>query len=101
MSVTAKVAIVTGAGTGIGKATALAFLREGWCVTLAGRRVELLEATMKDAGSFGSQALVVLTDVSKPSSVRTLFANTKEKFGRLDVLFNNAGTNAPATPLED
>jgi len=101
MSVLGKVAIVTGAGTGIGKSTALAFLREGWCVALAGRRVDLLEKAAKEAGSSGSMALVVATDVTDPSSVRTLFAKTREKFGRLDVLFNNAGTGAPAIPLED
>jgi NAD(P)-dependent dehydrogenase (short-subunit alcohol dehydrogenase family) len=101
MSVPVKVAIVTGAGSGIGKSTALAFLREGWCVALAGRRVELLEKTVTEAGPSGSQALVVPTDVSEPSSVQALFARTKERFGRLDVLFNNAGTNAPAVPLED
>jgi len=101
MSILRKVAIVTGAGTGIGKSTALALLREGWCVALAGRRVESLELTVTEAGLFGAQALVVPTDVSEPASVRTLFAKTKETFGRLDVLFNNAGTNSPSMPLED
>jgi NAD(P)-dependent dehydrogenase (short-subunit alcohol dehydrogenase family) len=101
MSVLRKVAIVTGAGTGIGKCTALALLREGWCVALAGRRVESLEMTMTEAGPLGAQALVVPTDVSEPASVRALFAKTKETFGRLDMLFNNAGTNAPSMPLED
>ena len=101
MSVLKKVAIVTGAGTGIGKCTALALLREGYSVVLAGRRVEPLERTVKEAGPFGSQALVVPTDVSEPASVRTLFAKTKEIFGRLDLLFNNAGTGAPSVPLED
>jgi NAD(P)-dependent dehydrogenase (short-subunit alcohol dehydrogenase family) len=101
MSLLRKVAIVTGAGTGIGKCTALALLREGCSVALVGRRVEPLEMTVREAGSFGSQALVVPTDVSDPASVRALFARTKETFGRLDLLFNNAGTNAPAIPLED
>ncbi len=101
MSVLRKVAIVTGAGTGIGKGTALAFLREGWCVALAGRRAELLEKTVAEAGPSGSQALVVPTDVREPLSVQALFAKTKETFGRLDVLFNNAGINAPSVPLED
>ena len=101
MSVLRKVAIVTGAGTGIGKCTALALLREGWCVALAGRRVESLEMTVTEAGPFGAQALAVPTDVSDPASVRALFAKTKETFGRLDVLFNNAGTTAPPMPLDD
>jgi len=101
MSLLGKVAIVTGAGTGIGKCTALALLREGCSVALAGRRVEPLEMTMREAGPFGSQALVVPADVSEPASVRALFSVTKETFGRLDLLFNNAGTNAPPIPLED
>ena len=101
MSGLRRVAIVTGAGTGIGKSAALALLREGYSVVLAGRRVESLEMTMKKAGPFGSQALVVPTDVSEPASVRSLFTKTKEIFGRLDLLFNNAGTGAPPVPLED
>ena len=101
MSVLRKVAVVTGAGAGIGKCTALALLREGYSVVLVGRRVEPLENTLKEAGPFGSQALVVPTDVSKPEAVRALFDKAKEVFGRVDLLFNNAGTNAPPVPLED
>ena len=95
-----KTAIVTGAGTGIGKATAFAFLRDGWNVVLAGRRQELLMQAKAEAPP-GSQALVVPTDVSNPDAVRLLFSKTQESFGHLDVLFNNAGTGAPAVPLED
>jgi NAD(P)-dependent dehydrogenase (short-subunit alcohol dehydrogenase family) len=95
-----KTAIVTGAGTGIGKATALAFLREGWSVALAGRRAELLMQTKSEAPE-GSRVLVVPTDVTDAEAVRELFRKTRESFGRLDVLFNNAGTGAPSVPLED
>ncbi len=101
MSVLRKVAIVTGAGTGIGKSAALALLREGYCVALAGRRVEPLERAVTEAGPLASHALVVPTDVREPAAVRALFARTHEAFGRLDVLFNNAGTGAPPIPLED
>ena len=96
----AKVAVVTGAGTGIGKAAALALLAEGYCVTFAGRRAEPLEKAVADGGS-KDRSLAIPTDVGDPASVRNLFAKTKEKFGRLDVLFNNAGTGAPAMPMED
>jgi NAD(P)-dependent dehydrogenase (short-subunit alcohol dehydrogenase family) len=95
-----RIAIVTGAGTGIGKHSALALLREGYAVVLAGRRKELLEATAKEAPP-GARTLVVPTDVGDPGSVRALFARTTETFGRLDLLFNNAGMGAPAVPLED
>jgi NAD(P)-dependent dehydrogenase (short-subunit alcohol dehydrogenase family) len=101
MSVLKKIAIVTGAGTGIGKHTALALLREGYSVVLAGRRVEPLEMTLKEAGPLGPQALVVPTNVSDPASVHALFTKTKEIFGRLDLLFNNAGMGSPPVPLED
>ena len=95
-----KIAIVTGAGTGIGKHTALAFLREGYGVTLAGRRKELLEQTARESDNPGN-ALVVAADISDPGAVRTLFNKTEERFGRLDVLFNNAGIVAPPVLLED
>ena len=95
-----KVAIVTGAGTGIGKHTALALLDAGYSVVLAGRRVELLEAVVEESGA-GSRALAVQSDISDPDSVAALFAKTQEAFGRLDLLFNNAGTGAPPVPLEE
>ena len=96
-----KVAIVTGAGTGVGKAVAIALLQDGYRVALAGRRQELLEHTVTEAGVAGEQALIVPTDVRDPASVRALFANTKAAFGRLDVLFNNAGISARGVPLEE
>ncbi len=96
-----KVAIVTGGGTGMGRQVALALLGEGYSVALAGRRAEPLEETVTEAGAAGSRALAVPTDVSDPASVRALFAKTKEAFGRLDLLFNNAGINAPGVALED
>src|SRR6186997_2558814 len=95
-----RVALITGAGSGIGKATALAFLRDGFRVVLAGRHLDKLEALRAEAGaSEGSMAC--RADVSDPTEVRTLFEATREKFGRLDVLFNNAGMNAPFLPLEE
>lgn len=101
MPVLRKGIIITGAGSGVGRATSLLFLREGWCVTLAGRRAEMLEETVAQAGPLGPQALIVPTNVSDAPAVRALFARTQEKFGRLDVLFNNAGTVAPSVLLED
>jgi NAD(P)-dependent dehydrogenase (short-subunit alcohol dehydrogenase family) len=92
--------MVTGAGSGIGKATALALLRDGYCVALAGRRLELLLQTAAESGA-GERALPMAADVTDSQSVQALFAATKSKFGRLDLLFNNAGTSAPAIPLED
>ena len=94
-----KVALVTGAGTGIGRAVALAFLREGYSVVLAGRRAEALNAVVKESGS--DNALAVSTDVGMPESVAALFARIGEKFGRLDVLFNNAGVSGVGTLFED
>jgi NAD(P)-dependent dehydrogenase (short-subunit alcohol dehydrogenase family) len=101
MNSTGKIAIVTGAGTGIGKQTALALLHEGYAVVLAGRRKELLEATVLEGKSTGARALAVPTDVGDPTAVKALFAKTREAFGRLDLLFNNAGVGAPGIPLED
>src|ERR1700758_3498146 len=97
----AKIALVTGAGTGIGKAVALALMRDGYAVVLAGRREDKLAETAGAASAIGAECLVVPTDVSDPVSVKLLFARTGETFGRLDVLFNNAGIGAPAMPLED
>jgi NAD(P)-dependent dehydrogenase (short-subunit alcohol dehydrogenase family) len=96
-----RVAIITGAGSGIGRATALAFLKDGYSVALAGRRADELEKTKTQAGADGSRALPVPTDVGDPAAVKALFAKTMAAFGRLDVLFNNAGMGTPAMPLED
>ena len=96
-----RIAIVTGAGTGIGKQVALALLQEGYSVVLAGRRKEPLEAAAIEGKTSGSRTLVVPTDVSDPASVRALFAKTTDVFGRLDLLFNNAGIGAPPVLLED
>jgi NAD(P)-dependent dehydrogenase (short-subunit alcohol dehydrogenase family) len=101
MSTPPKVAIVTGAGTGIGRAVALALLAEGYAVVLAGRRAALLAETIADAGSHRTRALVVPTDVADPASVRALFAASRDAFGRLDLLFNNAGISSRAVPLEE
>jgi NAD(P)-dependent dehydrogenase (short-subunit alcohol dehydrogenase family) len=101
MATSDGIAIVTGAGSGIGKAVALALLQEGYAVVLAGRRKERLEATALEGKGSGRRTLVVPTDVGDPASVKALFAATKDAFGRLDVLFNNAGTGAPPVPLED
>ncbi|HUF92694.1 MAG TPA: SDR family oxidoreductase [Candidatus Limnocylindria bacterium] len=101
MAMSDRIAIVTGAGSGIGKAVALALLQEGYDVVLAGRRKERLEATALEGKGAGRRTLVVPTDVGDPASVKALFAATKDTFGRLDVLFNNAGTGAPPVPLED
>jgi len=101
MSTPQKIALVTGAGTGIGKATALALLRAGYGVVLAGRRPEPLAKAVADAGDLGTHALAVPTDVGNPDSVKTLFEQTQARFGRLDLLFNNAGSGTPPMPLED
>jgi len=100
MAPSGRVAIVTGAGTGIGKAAALALLKEGYRVALAGRRRERLDETAAESAA-GERALVVPTDVADPAAVKALFARTRDAFGRLDVLFNNAGRSSPAVPLED
>src|SRR5262245_43655798 len=101
MADASKVALVTGAGTGIGKHSALALMREGYAVVLAGRRKDLLEATAAEGKSTGAATLVVPTDVADPESIRALFAKTKDTFGRLDLLFNNAGIGAPPVPMEE
>lgn len=98
-----RVALITGAGSGVGKASALALAAAGYAVVLAGRRAERLEATAAQAGTTVATlaTLVVPADVSRPDAVRALFAATHERFGRLDILFNNAGSGAPPVPLED
>ncbi len=101
MDASKRTAIVTGAGSGIGRATALALLREGYSVALAGRRLEALSATIDAAGADGARALAVPTDVTDASSVAALFEAAERAFGRLDLLFNNAGTGAPPVALED
>jgi NAD(P)-dependent dehydrogenase (short-subunit alcohol dehydrogenase family) len=101
MSTSPKVALVTGAGTGIGQSCALALLGAGYHVVLAGRRADALQQTIAKAGAAGSRMLAVPTDVGDPASVKALFDATEKAFGRLDVLFNNAGMSTPAVPIEE
>src|SRR5437879_1258108 len=96
-----KVGVVTGGGTGIGRAVALALAGEGYSVVVAGRRREPLDTTAAEGSKLGARVLGVPTDVGDPQSVKALFAKTTEMFGRLDLLFNNAGSGAPPLPLED
>ena len=96
-----KVALITGAGSGIGKHAALALFGEGYSLVLAGRRLARLEETLAAAGADGARALAVETDVGDPQSVAALFGAVKERFGRLDLLFNNAGSGAPGVGLEE
>jgi NAD(P)-dependent dehydrogenase (short-subunit alcohol dehydrogenase family) len=96
-----KVALVTGAGTGVGRAAALALMKDGFDTVLAGRRREPLEAVAAEGTAFGVKTLPAPTDVTDPASIKALFDRVRETFGRLDVLFNNAGIGAPPVPLED
>ena len=96
-----KISIVTGAGTGVGKSASLALADEGWTIVLAGRRKDPIEAVANEIKCRGGNALAIVTDTSDTKSVKGLFEETKQAFGRLDLLFNNAGTNAPGVSLED
>ena len=97
----AKIALVTGAGTGVGRAVAIALAKAGYSIVLAGRRKDMLDKVAGEINAVGAQALSVPTDVSKREQILALFATTKSTFGRLDLLFNNAGIGAPPVPLED
>jgi NAD(P)-dependent dehydrogenase (short-subunit alcohol dehydrogenase family) len=101
MAALQKVALITGAGTGIGKAVALALMKEGYAAVLAGRRADKLEETASEGKAIGARTLAMPTDVSDPEQIKALFAKAKATFGRLDILFNNAGIGAPAVPLEE
>ena len=101
MATNGKIALVTGAGSGIGRAVALALQSAGYSVALAGRRAAELDRTAAMASASGGEMLAVPTDISKPDSVEMLFASVNQVFGRLDLLFNNAGANAPGIPMED
>src|SRR4051812_19640109 len=96
-----KVAVVTGAGSGIGRACALGLLRAGYAVALAGRRADALDRTAEESGAPRERCLPLATDVTDPASVHTLFTRVHEAYGRVDLLFNNAGVNAPNVPLEE
>ncbi len=101
MSTTPRTAIITGAGSGIGKATALAFLQDGWNVALTGRRQFALDGVLTEAGADKGRGITVSADVSDPQSVAALFEQVIKRYGRIDLLFNNAGQNAPGVPFED
>jgi NAD(P)-dependent dehydrogenase (short-subunit alcohol dehydrogenase family) len=101
MATQKKIALVTGAGTGVGRAVTLALMREGYAVVLAGRRKDKLEEVATEGAQTPGEALTVPADVADPASIKALFAKAKETFGRLDLLFNNAGIGTPATPIED
>ena len=101
MPLAGRVALVTGAGSGIGRAASLALLKEGYDVVLSGRRREPLEETASEGKASGARTLVAPADVGDPASVSALFASAKEAFGRLDLLFNNAGIGAPPVPMEE
>ncbi len=100
MSASPRIAIVTGAGSGVGKASALALLADGWQVALAGRRADALQGTIAAAGEHGARGFAVPTDVAQPDQVRALFDAVVARWGRVDMLFNNAGVNAPGIPLD-
>jgi NAD(P)-dependent dehydrogenase (short-subunit alcohol dehydrogenase family) len=101
MTTTEKIAIVTGAGTGVGRAAALALMKAGYVVALAGRRADKLKEVAAEGAATQGRSLPVETDIADPASIKALFAKVKEAHGRLDLLFNNAGIGAPAMPLED
>lgn len=101
MTESSRIALVTGAGSGVGKAAALALLAAGWCVALAGRRAEPLQDVARESGVAADRCLIVPGDVSDEASVQAMFAAVVSRFGRLDLLFNNAGVNAPGVLLED
>ena len=101
MNASQKIALVTGAGSGIGRTTALGLLNDGWTVVLASRRAEPLQTLVVEAAARGQTATAVPTDVSDPDSVQALFVAIEQRFGRLDLLFNNAGVNAPAVPMDE
>lgn len=101
MNTSRKIALVTGAGSGVGRLTALGLLDCGWTVVVAGRRPEPLQALVAEAGARGQTAVAFPTDVTDPGSVQALFDRIEQEFGRLDLLFNNAGVNAPAVPMDE
>ncbi|MCA7082372.1 SDR family oxidoreductase [Cupriavidus cauae] len=101
MNASRKIALVTGAGSGVGRLSAMALLEDGWTVVLAGRRAEPLQALAAEASARGQHAMPVPADVTDPASVQALFDTIEQEFGRLDLLFNNAGVNAPAVPMDE